>query len=161
MSMYEKTYAEKLFTLYKNKLGIKKVVEADEFLIHELLGLMEVKKLDFTRTFRSLSNILNNNHSIQVDESLKNWSQKFKERHSMEDGDINLRITQMNQINPKFILRNYLLQNAINLAEEGSYKEIDNLMKLITNPYEENLEYEKYTEKSPEWAADIGLSCSS
>ena len=161
MSMYEKTYAEKLFTLYKNKLGIKKVVEADEFLIQELLGLMEVKKLDFTRTFRSLSNILNNNHSIQVDESLKSWSQKFKERHSIEDGDINLRITHMNQINPKFILRNYLLQNAIDLAEEGSYKEIDNLMKLITNPYEENLEYEKYAEKSPEWAADIGLSCSS
>ena len=122
---------------------------------------MEVQKLDFTRTFRSLSNILDANNSIEVDNGLENWSQKFKERHDIEITDINSRIAQMNQINPKFILRNYLLQNAIDQAEEGSYKEIDILMKLITNPYEENLEYEKYAQKAPGWATSIGLSCSS
>ena len=67
----------------------------------------------------------------------------------------------MNQTNPKFILRNYLVQNAIDKAEEGSYTEIDNLMELITKPFNENLKYEKYAEESPNWAADIGLSCSS
>ena len=161
MSVYEKTYAKRLFALYKNKLGLRENRNTDEALVQELLNVMEVQKLDFTRTFRSLSNILKTNNSIKVDDSLKSWSQKFKERHDIEIADIDSRITQMNEINPKFILRNYMLQNAIDQAEEGSYKEIDILMKLITKPYEENLEYERYSEESPEWAKSLGLSCSS
>ena len=161
MSVYEKTYAKRLFALYKNKLGLRENRNTDEALVQELLNVMEVQKLDFTRTFRSLSNILKTNNSIKVDDSLKSWSQKFKERHDIEIADIDSRITEMNEINPKFILRNYMLQNAIDQAEEGSYKEIDILMKLITKPYEENLEYERYSEESPEWAKSLGLSCSS
>ena len=161
MSVYEKTYAKRLFALYKNKLGLMENRNTDEALVQELLNVMEVQKLDFTRTFRSLSNILKTNNSIKVDDSLKSWSQKFKERHDIEIADIDSRITQMNEMNPKFILRNYMLQNAIDQAEEGSYKEIDILMKLITKPYEENLEYERYSEESPEWAKSLGLSCSS
>ena len=161
MSVYEKTYAKRLFALYKNKLGLSENRNTDEALVQELLNVMEVQKLDFTRTFRSLSNILKTNNSIKVDDSLKSWSQNFKERHDIETADIDSRITQMNEMNPKFILRNYMLQNAIDQAEEGSYKEIDILMKLITKPYEENLEYERYSEESPEWAKSLGLSCSS
>ena len=161
MSLYEKTYAKQLFALYKNKLGLSENRNTDEALVQELLNVMEVQKLDFTRTFRSLSNILKTNNSIKVDDSLKSWSQKFKERHDIEIADIDSRITQMNEMNPKFILRNYMLQNAIDQAEEGSYEEIDILMKLITKPFEENLEYERYSEESPEWAKSLGLSCSS
>ena len=161
MSVYEKTYAKQLFALYKNKLGLKENRNTDEALVQELLNVMEVQNLDFTRTFRSLSNILKTNNSIKVDDSLKSWSQKFKERHDIEIADIDSRITQMNEMNPKFILRNYMLQNAIDQAEEGSYKEIDILMKLITKPFEENIEYERYSEESPEWAKSLGLSCSS
>ena len=161
MSVYEKTYAKRLFALYKNKLGLRENRTTDEALVQELLNVMEVQKLDFTRTFRSLSNILKTNNSIKVDDSLKSWSQKFKERHDIEIADIDSRITQMNEMNPKFILRNYMLQNAIDQAEEGSYKEIDILMELITKPFEENIEYERYSEESPEWAKSLGLSCSS
>jgi len=161
MSLYEKTYAKRLFALYKNKLGLSENRNTDEALVQELLNVMEVQNLDFTRTFRSLSNILKTNNSIKVDDSLKSWSQKFKERHDIEIADIDSRITQMNEMNPKFILRNYMLQNAIDQAEEGSYEEIDILMKLITKPFEENIEYERYSEESPEWAKSLGLSCSS
>ena len=161
MTLYEKTYAKQLFALYKNKLGLSENRNTDGALVQELLNVMEIQKLDFTRTFRSLSNILKTNNSIKVDDSLKSWSQNFKERHDIETADIDSRITQMNEMNPKFILRNYMLQNAIDQAEEGSYKEIDILMKLITKPYEENLEYERYSEESPEWAKSLGLSCSS
>ena len=110
MSVYEKTYAKRLFALYKNKLGLRENRNTDEALVQELLNVMEVQKLDFTRTFRSLSNILKTNNSIKVDDSLKSWSQKFKERHDIEIADIDSRITQMNEMNPKFILRNYMLQ---------------------------------------------------
>ena len=67
----------------------------------------------------------------------------------------------MNKNNPKYILRNYLLQIAIDKAEEGSYKEIDNLMHIIRNPFNEIPDFETYAEESPDWASDIGLSCSS
>jgi uncharacterized protein YdiU (UPF0061 family) len=161
MSLYEDVYGKTLFNLYKAKLGLKKKDNGDELLIQELLNIMEVEKLDFTRTFRSLSNIIKNNHLVKTDKSLKSWSEKFQQRHQHESDDEDSRVKQMNQTNPKFILRNYLVQNAIDKAEEGSYTEIDNLMELITKPFNENLKYEKYAEESPDWAADIGLSCSS
>ena len=87
MTLYEKTYAKQLFALYKNKLGLSENRNTDEALVQELLNVMEVQKLDFTRTFRSLSNILKTNNSIKVDDSLKSWSQKFKERHDIETAD--------------------------------------------------------------------------
>ena len=52
-------------------------------------------------------------------------------------------------------------RQAIDKAEDGSFEEIDNLMHVIKNPYDEMPDYEKYAKESPDWAADIGLSCSS
>ena len=44
---------------------------------------------------------------------------------------------------------------------ELTFEEIDNLMHVIKKPYDEMPDYEKYAKESPDWAADIGLSCSS
>jgi uncharacterized protein YdiU (UPF0061 family) len=161
LSSYESRYAGSLLGLYRNKLGLKVQDEADENLIQELLNLMKEQELDYTRTFRSLSNIFKKNNSIEVYPALRDWSIKLKKRHQKEDTDVASKISLMNKNNPKYILRNYLLQIAIDKAEEGSYKEIDNLMHIIRNPFNEIPDFETYAEESPDWASDIGLSCSS
>lgn len=71
----------------------------------------------------------------------------------------------MNEINPKYVLRNYMSQLAIEAAEKGNYDLINELYNMIQNPYNEQPEYEKWFAKRPDWAKQkVGcsmLSCSS
>lgn len=75
------------------------------------------------------------------------------------------RSKKMNAVNPKYVLRNYMAQLAIDKAEEGDYSLIEELFELLKKPYDEQLENEKWFAKRPEWARHkIGcsmLSCSS
>lgn len=71
----------------------------------------------------------------------------------------------MNAVNPKYVLRNYMAQMAIDAADQGDYSVIDELYNLLLQPYKEQTEMEKWFVKRPEWANHkIGcsmLSCSS
>lgn len=68
----------------------------------------------------------------------------------------------MNSNNPKFILRNYIAQNAIALAEKGDYSEVNNLLVLLRNPYDEGSESTaKYVSTIPDWAYELCVTCSS
>jgi len=71
----------------------------------------------------------------------------------------------MNSINPKYVLRNYMAQLAIDDAENGNYQLIDEFFQLLKLPYDEQPQFEKWYAKRPDWARNkIGcsmLSCSS
>jgi serine/tyrosine/threonine adenylyltransferase len=71
----------------------------------------------------------------------------------------------MNAVNPKYVLRNYMAQLAIDEADKGDYSLVEELYNLLKNPYSEQPEHEKYFVKRPDWARDkVGcsmLSCSS
>jgi uncharacterized protein YdiU (UPF0061 family) len=73
------------------------------------------------------------------------------------------RITLMNNNNPKIILRNYIAQNAIELAEKGDFSEVKRLLKVLSNPFSENHEFtlNQYDAKPPQSASKICVTCSS
>eukprot|EP01083_Nonionella_stella_P178701 632074_1 len=70
------------------------------------------------------------------------------------------RIEKMNANNPKYILRNYMLQNCINKADFGEHDEINALLKLIQNPFDEQFAVD-YERPAPDWAVSDSVSCSS
>ena len=70
----------------------------------------------------------------------------------------------MDSINPKFVLRNYLCQTAIDTAEQGDYSEVRRLLKVMQKLYDEHLGMENYVRLPPACAYRPGvctLSCSS
>jgi serine/tyrosine/threonine adenylyltransferase len=68
----------------------------------------------------------------------------------------------MNRINPKYVLRNYLAQQAIELAiEKKDYSEIDRLHALLRDPFSEQPAMELYAAPPPNWGKHLSVSCSS
>ncbi len=94
-------------------------------------------------------------------EFLVNYSQKLL-AENREKGE---RIEAMNRVNPKYVLRNYMAQLAIDAANAGDYSIVDELFKLLLKPYDEQPESEKWFARRPDWAkTKVGcsmLSCSS
>jgi uncharacterized protein YdiU (UPF0061 family) len=89
----------------------------------------------------------------------------YLEKIKAEVGSDEERKQAMNAINPKYVLRNYMAQLAIEAAEKEDYTLIDELYTLLKKPYDEQPNYEKWFAKRPDWARNkVGcsmLSCSS
>ena len=67
----------------------------------------------------------------------------------------------MKNVNPKYVLKNYILQDAIQKADEGDYTLVNELLEMAQNPFDEHPKFEKYAKPTPMKYANIKLSCSS
>lgn len=177
---FKQEFNEEYQLMMLSKLGIKVKEDGDESLVEELQQLLEKSATDMTLFFRNLNQFTVSqpekhiksieNDSYLTDEQYGNhkdswvsWLEKYGKRIS--ELDQNEKVELMNSVNPKYVLRNYMAQLAIEEAEKGHYDLIDELFELLKRPYDEQPEKEKWFAKRPEWANDkVGcsmLSCSS
>ena len=90
------------------------------------------------------------------------WAIRYRERLQSEGSRDAERKPRMNRVNPKYVLRNYLVQIAITQAtEKRDFAEIDRLLDLLRNPFAERPEMEKYAAPPPDWGRRLVVSCSS
>ena len=162
LQTYEEIFQSTLAELFRKKLGLEQEESEDATLIQGLLDIMESEKLDYTNTFRNLTQALTNKTTPELDSDIaKSWIVSFQERHTKEDLSVDKKLTSMNQVNPKFILRNYMAQEAIDAAEDSDFSKLETLIVVLTKPFEELKEHQKFANKSPAWAQDLEISCSS
>ena len=162
LQTYEEIFQNTLAELYRKKLGLGLEEPEDATLIQGLLDIMESEKLDYTNTFRNLMHTLTNKISPELSSEIsKSWVVSFLKRHSIETMSQEKRLELMNQMNPKFILRNYMAQEAIEAAEKNDFSLLNTLLIVLTQPFEEFPEHQKFANKSPKWAKDLEISCSS
>ena len=166
---YQTIFVDEYAATMRKKLGLKKEDVQDQKLIENLLDLMTDDKIDHTIFFRRLcdfdSNDMNNNNAIRdifiQRDVFDIWASSYQERLCKEDDSDEQRAIKMQKTNPKYILRNYMAEVAIQKAEQKDYSEIDRLFKLLQNPFDEQTENESYAGYPPEWSQEISVSCSS
>ena len=167
LQSYEATLLDTYYKGIKAKLGLIENNEQDNALAFDLLDILMKNNMDYTRTFRALSHI--NQEDIQCslrDDCLgrakfDDWFKRYTQRLAQEKTTNLQRQQQMQATNPKYILRNYLAQIAIEKAEKGDFSEIDTLLMLVQNPYDEHPNYEHYANIPPDWGQHLEISCSS
>jgi uncharacterized protein YdiU (UPF0061 family) len=169
LSGYQQHYQTKLAALWRAKLGLTTSRDEDDELIQSMLAMMEINGLDFTLFFRRLCGIKSDedsaDHEISdlcIDRNTFNdWMKQYRLRLTLENRLDDERQLQMKRSNPKFILRNYLAQNAIDAAQRHDFSEIEKLRQILSQPFAEQPEHESYAALPPDWASELSVSCSS
>ncbi len=163
-------YSEHYQELMGRKLGLTQTDTEDMPLINTLLEMMHASHVDYTNLFRGLSRFNSapgEKNTLLRDQftdhaAFDAWAEAYRMRLQRESGTDVERAARMNQVNPKYILRNYLAQNAIAQAGQGrDFSEVDRLSALLQHPFDEQPEMERYAAPPPDWARQIEVSCSS
>ncbi|MFK8161659.1 MAG: YdiU family protein [Lewinella sp.] len=183
---YKVAYQEKYLSMMRQKLGLQTGRETDDAMVGQLVAALQLTEVDMTIFFRNLADLPS---ETTVDEGtaflapvldafyepaaltgeiLSTWQAWFKaylERLHQETATEQERRDGMHAVNPKYVLRNYMAQLAIDKADAGDYALIDELHQLLKRPYAEQPEAQQWFAKRPEWARNrVGcsmLSCSS
>lgn len=181
---YSNTFVKGYQQMMTEKLGLLKFEETtDETLQADLLALLLATETDMTIFYRKLANISIENtlsdtqllaeladaYYHPLDEQLKiqtlKWLRQYIARSQQDKIKDIERKRAMNQVNPKYVLRNYLAQLAIDKAEQGDHSMVNALLDVLRHPYDEQSEHHTWAEKRPDWARTKAgcsmLSCSS
>tara|TARA_A100001037_G_C15141313_1_gene633847 strand:- start:1534 stop:3126 length:1593 start_codon:yes stop_codon:yes gene_type:complete len=185
LAEYTTEYKQQWLIMMGNKLGLGKegTKDQNETLFKELLEVLKRSDIDMTIFFRLLSklspgdstekcfSIISDSYydldglSAEDRGAMERWLFVYLERVRYENVNKDERIDRMNAMNPLYILRNYLVQRAIEQGELGDFSGIHDLLDLIRKPYEYQAGRDRFAEKRPEWARDKAgcsmLSCSS
>ena len=126
-------------------------------MVEGFLTWMKNHKKDYTNSFRELSE---NKISFE-DEEGKAWFAKYKNRLAKENAKEKKRQSLLMKSNPKYILRNYLAQEAIEAAQQGDLSALNKLLDVLKNPFSENKKYNEFSKAPPKWGKKLEISCSS
>ena len=165
--LFQTAYLNKM----RAKLGLQTEQKGDDELVADMFTALQSRKVDFTLFFRRLADVGNvHGEPLPEDlialfhgpaESFHAWIGRYRGRLRAENSDAAERKMRMNAANPLYVLRNYLLEQAIALAKNGDFREIERLHRCLQNPFEEKQEFADFAETPPDWAGQICVSCSS
>lgn len=167
MNQYPRMYSSYYTEFMCKKLGLTLVEDEDSELIKDLLQVLHDARVDYTIFFRELC-LFDPDTSedkifsqFQDREALNLWLKDYSQRLQRNLMDQHTRSQHMRQANPKYILRNYLAQQAIEQAEQGDYGKTGQLLKVLESPFDEHPGHETLAQSPPDWGKKLEVSCSS
>uniref|UniRef100_A0A672ZCM8 Selenoprotein O n=1 Tax=Sphaeramia orbicularis TaxID=375764 RepID=A0A672ZCM8_9TELE len=171
---YVDIYQMRIHQLFKAKLGLLGEETNDGFLIAFLLQMMEDTQSDFTMTFRQLSEASADQLHIMCNICLKPfWFNSYVSKSSgltiCDALDLTLLylfkacVKLLLGVNPRYVLRNWMAESAIQKAEMNDFSEVELLHHVLSFPFvtQETAEEAGYAARPPQWAKGLKVSCSS
>jgi uncharacterized protein YdiU (UPF0061 family) len=157
--------------------------DTEQQLIREAFGLMNAAQADYTLFFRALGHVpdiippdativgvlgdvfYHEDVLVTHNEPFMQWLRRWHAHVLSTGSSSSARRARMHRVNPKYVLRNWIAQEAIDLADQGDSSRIHELLELLRAPYDEQPGNERFAAKRPEWARHKAgcsmLSCSS
>ena len=190
LDTYQTTFAQTHAAMTANKLGLAALQgAADEALVNDLLQLLSAVETDMTIFYRRLAAVPLGEAASSLGDAkltqelaeafyrplaedeehqklLADWVRRYVKRLNTDPLSPDQRLALMHRANPKFVLRNYLAQEAaLAIEQKQDLGPLDLLAKVLEAPYDEQPEHWSLASKRPEWARHkpgcSTLSCSS
>jgi len=183
LESYQANFDQKYVVMMAKKIGLAEINPQVTQLIEDLEQNLQLTETDMTIFFRELPRVQKKNTPQEafqkihksfykplelagsVTDAWTNWFTNYLARLQEENDKDETRKFKMYEVNPKFVLRNYMAQLAIDAADKGNYEVLNELYEVLKRPYNEQPEFEQWYAKRPEWARNkVGcsmLSCSS
>lgn len=141
------------------------VVQSMSALIRDTLALLAQDRVDYTIFWRRLSHARASGHYEPVRDlfisrpAFDAWLRRYQALVDPSDNGIQAQL--MLQVNPKYVLRNYLAEQAIEAARQKDFSGVANLLSVLQQPYDDHPAFEALAGFPPDWASKIEISCSS
>ncbi|RLJ64998.1 protein adenylyltransferase SelO [Sulfurisoma sediminicola] len=179
LERFVEVYSDEYGAMLAAKFGLRAMEEGDDELVAEAFALMQRAEVDMTAFFRNLAEIdmaapapaplgsafYREDLRAQHEADFAAWLRRYAARSAREGMTPQARRQGMNAVNPRYVLRNYLAQEAIDLAEQGDGSRVIELLDVMRRPCEEQPGRERYAALRPDWARQKAgcsmLSCSS
>lgn len=165
LESYKAVFPRELEARMRAKLGLADAQATDRDLIESILKLLAKDKVDYTIFWRRLGTYAADARPEPVRdlflarEDFDTWLARYTERLGAQGRE--QAAAAMQKVNPKFVLRNHLGEEAIQSAKLKDFSGVSTLLTLLQTPFDEHPGFENYADFPPEWASTIEISCSS
>ncbi|MBL4891319.1 MAG: YdiU family protein [Rhizobiaceae bacterium] len=148
LEAFPKIYGTYWLEGMRAKLGLTTEEEEDFALASDLLLAIEGQDVDYTNLFRSLADLSKEDEGLPC---LKDWLPRWHERCAKETVSHSERNAAMNKVNPIYIPRNHLVEEALTAAvSDGDCSKFETLMETLEQPFETRSGYERYAMPAPQ-----------
>lgn len=169
LNLFGPTFVAAWNDLLHAKLGLQTTAPDDDALFESMFTMMYVSRVDFTLFFRRLGELQIENpasddpiRDLVLDRAaFDGWAGRYRVRLRQEGSQDAPRRRAMHAVNPKYVLRNYLAQVAIEKAQQKDFSEIERLLDTLAAPFDDHPGAESYAGLPPDWGTRVAVSCSS
>ena len=162
LARYQAVYRDAFLDRMRAKLGVRDARDDDADLLLALFRLLEARRVDWTGFWRALSHDDARALALLGDDAASRaWFAQAAERRASDDRADADRRAAMRAINPKYVLRNWVAQEAIAASEAGDDGVVRALLDVLRAPYDEHAQHERWARPAPPEYRDLSVSCSS